>query len=150
MEALKRIDKGESLKSMLYLLVLVKAWKKKRIEIESFCSKLGFKNTLESRSTLKKHGRKNWMRFLYGLTRNEPMESRSADSLLKKRLFCFIRKWAEKMILKASEGWLNRWKKRLGIHMLMISGEMLSFNPEEAAKFRKKFEVLVGKKRFIQ
>ena len=57
LEALKRIDKGESLKSIALSFGVgestVGDWKK-RSEIESFCSKLDSKDALESRSTLKK------------------------------------------------------------------------------------------------
>ncbi|GBN97025.1 hypothetical protein AVEN_129153-1 [Araneus ventricosus] len=58
LDALERIDKGESLKSIaLYFGVgesTINDWKKKRKEIESFCSKLETKGALESRFTLKK------------------------------------------------------------------------------------------------
>ena len=38
---------------------------------------------------------------------------------------------------KANEGWLNRWKKRNGIHMLTISGGKLSADFEAGTMFKK-------------
>ncbi|GBM10192.1 hypothetical protein AVEN_258787-1 [Araneus ventricosus] len=56
LDALKRIDKGESLKSIALSFGVGTAsdWKKKRKAIESFCSKLETKGALEFRSTLMK------------------------------------------------------------------------------------------------
>ena len=47
---------------------------------------------------------------------------------------------------KASKGWLNRWKKRHGIHMLTISGEKLLADFEAATKFKEKIENLINEK----
>ncbi|GBO14930.1 hypothetical protein AVEN_275083-1 [Araneus ventricosus] len=58
LDALKRTDKDKSLKSIALSFSVggstVSDWKKKRKELESFCSKLVIKGAFESRFTLKK------------------------------------------------------------------------------------------------
>lgn len=152
LEALKRIDKGESLKSIALSFGVgestVGDWKKKRIEIESFCSKLDSKDALESRSTLKKPRQEKLDDALLLWFNQERANGKPISGpIIKEKAILLHKKMGGEEDFKASEGWLNRWKKRHGIHMLTISGEKLSSKPEDAAKFQNQFEVLVNEKK---
>jgi hypothetical protein len=45
--------------------------------------------------------------------------------------------------LKASEGWLNKSKKRHGKHQMVVSGERLSADHIAVENFIKTFEMLI-------
>jgi hypothetical protein len=49
----------------------------------------------------------------------------------------------------ASEGWLNTWKKRHGIHQMVISGERPSADHIAAENFIKTFEMLINDNCFV-
>lgn len=151
LEALKRIDKGESLKSIALSYGVgestVSDWKKKRKEIEEFCCKLDTKGALESRSTIKKPKLEKLDDALLLWFKQERANGKPISGpIVKEKAVLLHKKMGGNEDFVASEGWLNRWKKRHGIHVLSICGEKLSSNSEEAAKFKKKFEELLKEK----
>lgn len=151
LDALKRIDKGESLKSIALSFGVgestVGDWKKKRKDIESFCSKLDSKKALESRSTLKKPKlEKLDDALLLWFNQDRANGKPISGPIIKEKAFLLHKKMGGNEDFQASEGWLNRWKKRHGIHALSICGEKLSSDPEEASKFKTSFEKLVNEK----
>ncbi|GBO03698.1 Jerky -like [Araneus ventricosus] len=135
LNALKRIDNGESLKSIALSFgvgkSIVSDWKKKSKEIQSFCSKLETKGVFESRSTLKKPKLEKLDDTLL-LWFNQ--ERANGKPIIKEKAVLLHKKMGGNEDIQASEGWLNRWKKRHGIHVLSICGGKLSSDPEEATK----------------
>uniref|UniRef100_K7F4N8 HTH CENPB-type domain-containing protein n=1 Tax=Pelodiscus sinensis TaxID=13735 RepID=K7F4N8_PELSI len=132
LEALKRLDKGESMLKIASELgvgrVTVGDWKRKRSELAS-------NEGLKNRKTMKKsersfvlmvHTAKGW-----GMPITGPILQEKALIFQKEPDFT------------ACVDWLHRWKKRYGLRQLSICGEKLSANQEGFLKFKGKFHCLI-------
>lgn len=151
LEALGRIDKGESIKSIASYYGVgtstVSDWKKNRKNIEDFCYKMISKDSLDNRCKAKKAKNETLDEALFvwfcaergrGLPLSGPIIQQKALSLNKNLP-------DSDSNFTASQGWLDRWKKRHGIHQLTVTGESLSGNSEAADKFKNEFENFVKK-----
>uniref|UniRef100_A0A6P7FUR9 Jerky protein-like n=1 Tax=Diabrotica virgifera virgifera TaxID=50390 RepID=A0A6P7FUR9_DIAVI len=133
LEALGRIDKGESLKAIVASCGVgtstVSDWKKNRTKIEEFCFIMITKDSLDNRCKAKKAKNETLNNALYvwfctkrqrGLPVSGPIIQETALKLNKMLPDCepnFI----------ASQGWLDRWKKRHGIRQLSIAAKYTVF-----------------------
>lgn len=151
MEALTRIDKGESLKNIAAEFGVgtstVSDWKKNRKRIEDFCFKMISKDSLDNRCKAKTAKLETLDEALFvwfcaererGLPISGPIIQQKALSLNKQLPH-------GDPSFTASQGWLDRWKKRHGVRQLTITGESLSGDVEAAEKFKKEFEDFIKK-----
>ncbi|XP_050498761.1 tigger transposable element-derived protein 2-like [Diabrotica virgifera virgifera] len=145
LEALGRIDKGESLKTVAASYGVgtstVSDWKKNRTKIEEFCFKLITKDSLDNRCKTNKAKNETLDDALYvwfcaererGLPVSGPIIQETALKLNKMLPDC-------EPNFTASQGWLDRWKKRHGIRQLSITGESLSGDNNAAQDYKSKF-----------
>uniref|UniRef100_A0A6P7GUF6 Jerky protein homolog-like n=1 Tax=Diabrotica virgifera virgifera TaxID=50390 RepID=A0A6P7GUF6_DIAVI len=128
LEALGRIDKGESLKTIAASYGVgtstVSDWKKNRTKIEEFCFKMITKDSLYNRCKANKAKNETLDDALYvwfcaererGLPVSGPIIQESALKLNKMLPDC-------ESNFTASQGLLDRWKKRHGLRQLSITG----------------------------
>lgn len=140
--ALKRLDKGESVKKIAVELGVGKStigdWKKNRTNIEQWCSKQASGSGMKVRKTMKKsdHPAVEEALFLWhehlrgkGLPVTGPL-------LHEKALKFKLEIEGESGEFTASDGWIDRWKKRYGVRQVTISGESLSANKEAVPRFK--------------
>jgi hypothetical protein len=70
--------------------------------------------------------------------------------IIKEKALILIRKMGgSNEEFTASEGWLNRWKKRHGVHKMMIFGERLSADHVANENFIKTFKMLIDDNCFV-
>lgn len=151
MEALSKIDKGESLKNIAAEFGVgtstVSDWKKNRNRIEDFCFKMISKDSLDNRCKAKKAKLETLDDALFvwfcaererGLPISGPVIQQKALSLNQKLP-------NGDPSFTASQGWLDRWKKRHGVRQLTITGESLSGDVRGAEQFRKEFDDFIKK-----
>ncbi|XP_028139627.1 jerky protein homolog-like [Diabrotica virgifera virgifera] len=132
LEALGRIDKGESLKTIAASYGVgrstVSDWKKNRTKIEEFCFKMITKDSLDNRCKANKAKNETLDDALYvwfcaererGLPVSGPIIQESALKLNKMLPDC-------EPNFTANQDWLDRWQKHHGIRQLSITGESLS------------------------
>lgn len=149
LDALNRIDKGESLKNIASELGVgtstVSDWKKNRKEIEEFCFKMISKDSLEGRGTIKKAKNEELDEALfvwYSLQRERGVPI-SGPILAQKALLLNSKLPSPDVDFTASQGWLDRWKTRHGVRQLTVTGESLSSDTAGSEKFKKEFEEFV-------
>lgn len=116
LQALERLDKGESVQSVCRDLMVGKStvndWRRNRKSIESFCTHIETDKVLASRCTLKKPKHELvddalWTWFMQERRRGTPM----SGPILKEKAILLHSKLGEEGDFVASEGWLSRWKK---------------------------------------
>lgn len=150
LDALKRIDKGETLKAIAQDLgisaVTVGDWRRNRTKLESWSSKKQFsESAVQSRSRMKESEfeKTSEALYLWFSSMREKGWPISGPILQEKALY-FQRQLQEGESFSASTGWLDKWKKRYGVRQLHISGEKLSADNESADSFvTTKFKKLV-------
>jgi hypothetical protein len=104
--------------------------------------------SLEFRRTLKKPkldvlDEALWIWFCQERRKGTPI----LGPIIKEKALILIRKMrVSNEEFTASEGWLNRWKKR---HQMVISGETLSADHIAAENFIKTFELLINDNCFV-
>lgn len=122
LEALKRLDQGQKIKRVASELgvgeATVSDWRKKREEIEKWCFQisLGMCNETIHRKTMKKGEFENISEALYMWF----IEMRKNDSpvsgpILQSKALELHRSFNEGTEFTASNGWLERWKRKYGI-----------------------------------
>ncbi|XP_054744414.1 jerky protein homolog-like [Anastrepha obliqua] len=148
LKVLRRIDNGESVAKICAEFNVGKStvndWRRDRRSIEEFCSKMESDRNLYSRCT-----RKNpicevvdealWIWFLQERRRGTPI----GGPILKEKALAIHQKINIGGDFVASDGWLNRWKKRHGIHFAHVSGEKMSANTSGATEFKTNFGEMV-------
>lgn len=148
LKALKRIDNGESVKIICAELNVGKStvndWRRDRHSIEDFCSKMESDKNLSSRCTRRKPiceivDEALWIWFLQERRRGTPI----SGPILKEKALAIHNKIPGDQEFVASDGWLQRWKKRHGIHFAHISGEQMSADASGATDFKTKFNKIV-------
>lgn len=151
LNAVKRLDNGESIKKVATDLgvgeVTVGDWRRKRKEIENFLNKSASGGSGLSRKTLKKGDYEQTSEaLLLWFSQLRGMGSPVTGPMLQSKALEFhdIFKDGEDTFT-ASDGWLDRWKKKYGIRQLSISGEKLSADSSEVSEFQSKIKEIVLK-----
>lgn len=152
LEALKRLDKGETLNKVALDLGVgrqtVGDWKKKRSEIESWCAKRPNYNELDQRKSMKSGEHEKVSEALNIWFLNQRAKGTPITGLLlqeKAAQFYQQLKSEDEPEFSASVGWLDRWKKRYGVKQMTVSGEILSANKENYREFKESFHKLIDK-----
>lgn len=143
LRAIKRIDAGESAKKIALELRVgtstVSDWKKKSGEIEKWCSSQSSGSAIKARKSMHKgkHVEVGEALFLW----HEHLRGKGVPvngPILQEKALHFKRQIeGEDGEFTASDGWLDRWKKRYGIRQISISGEALSANKDAVPEFKK-------------
>lgn len=150
-EALKRLDKGESVNKLMLELgvgrTTLLGWKKNRSNIELWCSKRLCSESVKGRKNMKGGEYEKVSEALYLWFRSH-RESGTPISgpLLQEKALKFYEEFKEgEPGFTASIGWLDRWKKRYGVRQLNICGEKLSAEIESVNEFKKRLHCLIEK-----
>ncbi|XP_044311435.1 jerky protein homolog-like [Varanus komodoensis] len=142
LRAIKRLDSGVMAKTIASDLGVGKStvgdWKKNRAEIEKWCAAQASGSGMKVRKTMLKGKHKEveealflWHEHLRG--KGLPV---TGPILQKKALQLKRQIEGEDSEFTASDGWLDRWKKRFSIHQITISGEALSADKEAVPLFK--------------
>jgi len=142
LRAIKRIDGGESAKKIALELGVgtstVSDWRKNRQKIEKWCSSQSSGSAIKVRKSMHKgkHVEVEEALFLW----HEHLRGKGvpvAGPMLQEKALHFKREIeGEDGEFTASDGWLDRWKKRYGIRQLSLSGEALSANKDAVPEFK--------------
>lgn len=151
LQAIKRMDCGESVNKIALELGVGKTtvgdWRRNRAEIEKWCSKQASDSGVKVRKTMQqgKHVEVEEALYLWyenlrgkGLPVSGPLLQEKAIQFKKQ-----IK--GDDGEFTASDGWLDRWKKRFGVRQMTISGEALSANKDAVPDFKKHFFDLLDK-----
>lgn len=144
---LLRLDKGEAASSLAREFNVGKSTitdlKKNRMKILSYAS--ASEAGTDKRQTMRTSNFPllddaiyEW--FLQERTRHTPL---SGPILKEKAKFFQMKIYPNESDFKASDGWLDKFKKRHGIRYLTISGEKLSCDSKAVEPFKKKFHELI-------
>lgn len=134
LEALKHLDQGQTIKKVANELGVGEAtvgdWKKKREEIEKWCSQrsagMGSENV--HRKTMKKGEFEKTSQALYTwFVEMKQNGSPVSGPILQSKALELHKSFNEGIEFTASNGWLERWKRRYG-----ISGKKLSITEEKS------------------
>uniref|UniRef100_A0A1B6JVI3 HTH CENPB-type domain-containing protein n=1 Tax=Homalodisca liturata TaxID=320908 RepID=A0A1B6JVI3_9HEMI len=153
LQALERLDKGESVQSICKDLNVGKStvndWRRNRKSIEGFCTQIDTEKVLEKRCTLRKAKHELvedalWLWFVQERRRGTPL----SGPILKEKAMILHSKLQPEEAFVASDGWLSRWKKRHGVHFIGVCGEKLSANPTAATDFSARFLKIIDDENF--
>lgn len=143
LEAVKRLDQGEPLKKVARELGVGEAtvwdWRKKREEIEKWCSQRSLGTSSENihRKTMRKgeFEKTSEALFLWFLEMREK-DIPVSGPILQKKALELHKSFREGEEFTASSGWLKCWKKRFGIgSKFILAGEKVSNGSEESSEF---------------
>ncbi|GBN60586.1 Jerky -like [Araneus ventricosus] len=150
LETIKGINNGESLKKIALEFEVCETtvgdWRRNKAQIEAFCSKMDSSKTFEERSTLKKAKTEKldeavYLWFEQQRTQGIPI----SGNILKEKALLLRQKLNENESFSASQGWLDKFKKRHGIRQLAIAREKLSVIKDSAKDFVERFEEMIEK-----
>lgn len=148
LEVLKRLDNGESATKLSVEFGVGKAtisdWKKNRAKIEQFSGTTSEK-TLEQRhnSTTSIYEKLDKATFLW-FTQEREKGVPIGGPLIQEKALQLNKKLNGDPTFTASNGWLDRWKKRHGVRQLTVTGEKLSADCAAADKFVDEFVDLIA------
>lgn len=150
LDALKRVDKGQSIKSICTDLDVGRStladWIKNRAQIESWCTKMASNTGLAGRSTMKPaENHKLDDALFYWFTQVREKGSPISGPILQEKAMSLNKEMGGDQNFAASLGWLDRWKKRHGVRQIGICGEKLSADSTEMEFFKGKFLDMVKK-----
>jgi hypothetical protein len=152
--AIKRLDKGESLRSVAKNygvgISTVSEWRKNRKKIEQWCSVLA--SPAPQRKSMKKGEYNKIDETLYlWFTQQRDRGIPISGPILQQKAI----EIGENLpvieapdTFTASDGWLSRWKRRHGIRQLNICGEKLSANQAEVENFKQKFKLIMEEEEY--
>lgn len=153
--AIRRLDSGESAKKIALELGVGKStvgdWKKNRSQIEQWCSNQASGSGIKARKTMKKgeHLKVEEALFLW----HEHVRGKglpTSGPLLQEKALDFYKKIeGETGQFTASDGWLDRWKKRFGVRQLTVCGESLSADESAVERFKAELFALLDKEGII-
>lgn len=149
LEALKRLDKGETIKKLAAEYgvgeVTVGDWRRNRNKIEKFSSeKCSEKWSCERKSMKKAEYEKTSEALFMWFSQQRQKGSPMSGPILQEKALFFRNELKEgEDDFTASVGWLDRWKKRYGVRQLEMCGEKLSADSEAAVQFCDKFQRLI-------
>lgn len=149
LEALKRLDKGETLKKLAAEYgvgeVTVGDWRRNRSKLEQFTSNKCSGILSNSRKSMKsaEYNKTSEALFMWFSQQRQKGSPISGPMLQEKAIF-FRNQFNEgESDFTASSGWLDRWKKRYGVRQIEMCGEKLSANSEAVIQFREKIKKIV-------
>ncbi|XP_046737740.1 jerky protein homolog-like [Diprion similis] len=148
LEAIRRLDKGEIIRNVAadYGVgeTTVGDWRRNRSHLEQCATISG--DAMTSRKTIKpaEYNKVDKGLFLWFTQMREKGLPVSGPILQAKAMMLAKQFPDESETFTASCGWLDRWKKRHGIHQLSICGEKLSADEGGLTKFKNEFEKLVA------
>ena len=147
LEVLKRLDNGETAKMLAEEFKVgtstISDWKKNRNKLEEF-AKSSSEEAIKNRKTTKTSklddlDKAVYIWFCQERLRGSPITGPMVQEKAKEM--------NEKLNLdeefSASQGWLDRWKKRHGVRQLSISGESASADTTEAENFVLSFPAIL-------
>lgn len=152
LKALKRLDNGESLTKIAAEIGVGKAtvsdWKKNRLKIEQFSTTTSEK-TLKDRhhvtvSVNEKIDEAVFLWFSQERQKGVPI----SGPLIQEKALQLNRLMNGELCFSASNGWLDRWKKRHGVRQLSICGEKLSADTASAEEYIKEFAEIVSSQNY--
>lgn len=149
LEALKRLDKGETIKKIAAEYgvgeVTVGDWRRNRDKIEKFASeKCSDKSSNERKSMKKAEYEKTSEALFLWFCQQRNKGCPISGPILQEKALHFRNELQEgEEDFTASIGWLDRWKKRYGVRQLEVCGEKLSADSEAVVQFCEKFKNLV-------
>lgn len=143
LRAVNRLDSGESAKKIALELGVGKStvgdWKKNRSEIEKWCANQVTGSGIKVRKTMQKGKHQQVEEALY--LWHEHVRGKGLPvigPLLQEKALQFYKQIeGENSDFTASDGWLDRWKKRYGVRQLTIKGEALSGDKGAVPDFKK-------------
>lgn len=145
---LKRLDNGESVTKLATELGVGKAticdWKKNRAKIEQFCN-VASEKSLETRHhvTLAVNNKIDEAVFLW-FAQERQKGIPISGPLIQEKALQLNELLKGEASFTASNGWLDRWKKRHGIRQLSISGEKLSADIDAAQDYLNEFVDMIS------
>lgn len=152
--ALKRLDKGESIKKIAVELgvgeVTVGDWKRKRSDIEKWVNeRVSAGGSGLSRKTMKKGEYEQTSEALFlWFSQLRATGSPVSGPMLQAKALDFHKQFKDgEENFTASDGWLNRWKNKYGVRQLYISGEKLSANSADVVQFQAELENVILQER---
>lgn len=140
---LKRLERGETLVSLAKEFGVGRATihdiRKNSEKIKNFCGKN--ENVKSSRKTLKPGEFPQvedslYLWFLQERERHTPI----SGEILKEKARFFYKKIMNNDDFHASEGWLDKFKRRFGIRILSMTGEKLSCDTDAVEPFKEEFK----------
>lgn len=145
-DILASLDKGASVTSLAHryevaksTICAIKKNKKAILEVTAKCEgKIKRKTLRKGEMPLVEAKLYHW--FNQQRLKNLPITS----ELIKAKAKYFNDQLKEKSSFNASDGWLQKFKRRFGIRLLKISGEKLSANPEFVEPFKKELHSLIA------
>lgn len=149
LDALKMLDKGDTIQKVADHYGVgrrtVGDWKKRRIELQEWSSSRVTEAGLIDRKSMKESDYKKVSEALFiWFTQFRDKGVPISGPILKEKALQFQKDFNEgDADFTASDGWLDRWKKRYGIRQLSICGEKLSSNVQEMEQFKKKFQEFI-------
>ena len=152
LEVLKRLDKGESATKLASEFgvgnATISDWKKNRVKIDQFCTSTSDK-VIENRHTSKvseftKIDDAVYAWFLQERLRGTPI----SGPMIQEKAIHMNKLMDKDPKFIASNGWLDRWKKRHGIRQLTISGESLSSDQPAAAAYITEFSDFISSENY--
>uniref|UniRef100_K7GBZ6 HTH CENPB-type domain-containing protein n=1 Tax=Pelodiscus sinensis TaxID=13735 RepID=K7GBZ6_PELSI len=120
-------------------------WKRKRSELEKWCSDRPSIAGMKDRKTMKKceYEKVSEALFLW-FTQQRDKGMPLTGPILQEKALNFQKEFNEgKPDFTASVGWLDCWKKRYGLRQLSICGKKLSAQQEGFLKFKANFHCLI-------
>ena len=151
LNALERLDKGESVQLICNELGVGKStvndWRRNRNSLQDYCMQVESQKVLKSRCTIRKPTNEIvddalWVWFVQQRRKGTPI----SGPILKEKALCFHKKLENQAEFVASDGWLSRWKKRHGTHVLDVCGEKLSANPGAVDEFTTELVKIINEK----
>lgn len=147
-----RLDKGESLTKLAVEFGVGKAtisdWKKNRAKIEQFCSATSEK-TLKQRHHAKVSVNEEIDEAVFlWFTQERQKGVPISGPLIQEKALRLNKLMNGDLAFTASNGWLDRWKRRHGIRQLTISGEKLSADNTAAKEYLDEFADLISSENY--
>lgn len=149
LKAVRRLDNGELLKNIAKDLGVgvstVAEWRKNREKLEKWCSVLS--SPTPARKSMKRgeYEKVDDSLFLW-FTQNRERGIPISGTILKQKAVSLSEELPvieAPESFSASDGWLDRWKKRHGVRQLKVCGEKLSADVSAAKKFAENFMELM-------
>lgn len=154
LNAIERIDKGESVSKICSELNVGKStvndWRRNRKTLMDFCTQIESEKVLSERRYLRKPSNEMvddalWLWFLQERRRGTPI----SGPVLQEKAMILHNKLGGNIEFVASNGWLDRWKKRHGVKFVNICGEKMSADTPSASGFVAKLEKIIQEERLV-
>lgn len=140
LEALKRLDKGETIKKLAAEYgvgeVTVGDWRRNRQNLEKYSSGKCSENASDRKCMRKSEYEKTSEALFLWFSQQRQKGSPISGPMLQHKALLFRKEFKEgEDDFSASVGWLQRWKSRYGVRQLEMCGEKLSGDSEGARNY---------------